>query len=109
MIDDPKAAERLAKAILDDITLENDEAVRSAKDLREDLAPLLDEGRKLFASRVVPELHRVYDDEILPWTGRAKGRAEKLAPAKMDGTRVLFLIGGVALLVVVVVWLVVRR
>lgn len=109
MIADRKDAERLAKAILDDITLENDVAVRDAKDLREDLAPLLEQGRTLFRSRVAPELHEIYEGEILPWTGRAKGRAEKLAPAKLDGTRVLFLIGGAALLVVIIVWLVVRK
>lgn len=109
VIDDREAAERLAKAILDDITLENDEAVRKATDLREELAPLLEEGRTLFRSRVAPDLHEVYEGEILPWTGRAKTKAQKLAPAGFDGTRLLFLIGGAALLIVIVVWLVLRK
>lgn len=108
MIDDPHAAERLAKAILDDITLEHDEEVRKARHLDEELAPLIDEGRALFHSRVVPDLHRIYEEEIMPWTGRAKTRAANLAPAKLDGTRVIMLVAGVAALVVVVVWLVVR-
>ncbi|CAN5635544.1 hypothetical protein BH09MYX1_BH09MYX1_30730 [soil metagenome] len=108
LIDDATAAERFAKAILDDITFDHDERVRRASDLKEELATELDEGRVLFRARVSPAFHRVYDDEILPWTGRAKTRASRLAPAKLDGTRLLFLIGGAAALIVVVVWLIVR-
>ena len=44
----------------------------------------------------------------MPWTGRAKTRANALAPAKLDGTRVIMLVAGVAALVVVIVWLLVR-
>lgn len=108
LIDDPAAAERLAKAILDDITLEHDEEVRKARHLDEELVQWIDEGRVLFRARVAPQLHTIYDDEIMPWTGRAKTRANNLAPAKLDGTRVIMLVAGVAALAVVIVWLLVR-
>jgi hypothetical protein len=108
LIEDETAAERLAKAFLDDITFDHDERVRRATDLREELAPEIEAGRALFRARVAPSLHHVFEGEILPWTGRAKTRAEKLAPAKLDATRVLFLVGGVTALIVVVTWLIVR-
>ena len=108
LIEDPAAAERFAKVILDDITLEHDARIRAERDLIEALAPELEEGRKLFRARVAADLHSVYEGELLPWTNRAKTRAATLAPAKMDGTRLLFLVGGVVALIVVVVWLIVR-
>jgi hypothetical protein len=109
LIDDPKAAERLAKAILGDITLYNDERVRRAKDLTAELSVELEEGRGLFRSRVVPELHHVYEDEIMPWTGLAKGRAETLAPAKIDGARLFLAVGGIAALIALIAWLALRN
>jgi len=108
-IDDPKAAERLAKAILSDITLYNDARVRRATDLVAELSVELEEGRALFRARVVPELHHVYDDEIMPWSGLAKGRAENLAPARIDGARLFLAVGGVAALVALIAWLVLRH
>lgn len=108
LIDDPVAAERFAKAILDDITLENDEKVRKERDLLEAFSTEIEEGRKLYRSRVAESQHAVFEGELLPWTSRAKTRAEKLGPAKFDSTRLAFLIGGAVALVVIVVWLLVR-
>ena len=45
MIDTAEAAQRLATAILDDVTLENDTRVRAARDLERELAPEIEEGR----------------------------------------------------------------
>ena len=107
-IDEPKAAERLAKAILDDITLDHPERVRASRDLVGDMAKELDEGRELFRSRVEPTLHRVYEDEMLPWQGRAKDQAIRVAGAPVDRTRLLLAIGAAVAFVVVVVWLAMR-
>lgn len=109
VLEDPKAAERLAKAILGDITLYNDERVRRATDLTEELAVEIEEGRALFRTRVAPELYRVYEDELMAWTGRAKTRAATLGPAKIDGARLFLVVGGIAALIALVTWLVVRR
>jgi hypothetical protein len=109
VIEDRGAAERLAKAILSDITLYNDERVRRATDLTAELSTELDEGRELFRSRVAPELHHVYEDEILPWTGLAKTRAAALAPARIEGGPLLMLVGLVTAFVAVVAWLALRR
>ena len=110
MIEDPKQAERLAIAILDDITLANESRVIASRDLTEDLAKEIDEGRALFQSRVAESLHRVYDDELLPWQGRARDRAIKYTGGeRMDRTRLLLAIGAAVAFVVVVVWLVVRK
>jgi hypothetical protein len=108
-IDDPKAAERLAKAILSDITLYNDERVRRATDLTAELSVELEEGRALFRSRVVPELHHVYDEEIMPWSGLAKGRAANLGPAKIEGARLFMAVGGIAALIALIAWLALRH
>ena len=109
LIQDPKDAERLAGAILDDITLENESRVIASRDLTADLAKELDEGRALFQSRVAPSLHRVFDEEILPWQGRARDRAIKYSGGeRIDRTRLFLAIGAAVAFVVVVVWLVVR-
>jgi hypothetical protein len=109
LIEDPKQAERLAVAILDDITLANEERVIASRDLTTDLAKQIDEGRALFQSRVEPSLHRVFDDELLPWQGRARDRAVKYTGGeRMDRTRLLLAIGAALAFVVVVIWLVVR-
>jgi len=110
LIEDPKAAERLARAILDDITLYNEERVIATRDLTGDLAPEIEEGRALFQSRVSPELHRVFDEELLPWQGRARDRAVKYSGGeRMDRSRLFLAVGAALAFVVVVVWLVVRR
>ena len=109
MIEDPAQAERLARAILDDITLYNEARVVASRDLTGDLAAEIDEGRALFRSRVAPELHRVFDEELLPWQGRARDKAVKYGGGEpMDRTRLFLAIGAALAFVVVVVWLVVR-
>ncbi len=105
LIDDPKTAERLAMAILDDITLYNDERVRLARDVEAELAPELEEGRSLFERRVVPELHHIFKDEVMPWTTRSKMRAGRLGSAPMDRTRLLLVVGALVAFVGVVVWI----
>ena len=110
LIEDPKQAERLAIAILDDITLANEERVIASRDLTTDLAKEIDEGRALFRSRVAPPLHHVYDEETLPWQGRARDRAIKYTGGeRIDRTRLLLAVGAAIAFVVVLVWLVVRK
>ncbi len=109
LIEDSEAAERLAAAILNDITLSNDERVRDARDLIEELAPEIEEGRRLFRSRVAEPLHKIYEDELLVWRGRAKERAANLAPATLDKSRVLLLVAIGVAFAAVVVWLLLRR
>ncbi len=109
MIDTAEAAQRLATAILDDITLGNDARVRAAKDLEQELAPEIEQGRQLFRSRVAPDLHPIFEDEILAWRGRAKDRAAALAPAKVDVSRLLVLVALVVALGAVIAWLALRR
>ena len=108
-IDDHEAAERLARAILDDITLYNDERVRTTRDLTADLASEIEEGRALFRARVEASLHGVFEEELLPWQGRARDRAIKLGGASVDRTRLWLAIGAGVAFVVVVVWLVTHR
>ncbi len=110
LIDDPKQAERLANAILDDITLENESRVIASRDLTADLANEIDEGRALFRTRVAPALHGVYDEELLPWQGRARDRAVKYSGGeRMDRPRFFLAVGAALAFVVLVVWLVVRK
>jgi hypothetical protein len=109
VIDDPKHAERLARAILDDITLYNEERVRDSRDLTGDLANEIEEGRALFRSRVAEPLHHVFDEELLPWQGRARDRAIKYSGGeRMDRTRLFLALGAALTFVVIVVWLVIR-
>lgn len=106
MIDDKPGAERLAHAILADITLYNDERIRTSHDLKADLATEIAEGRALFEARVESTLHGVFDEELFVWQGTAKDRANKLGGASIDRTRMLFALAAGVALVVVIVWLV---
>jgi hypothetical protein len=108
VIDDDATAERLARAILDDITLSNEDRVRTSTDLPEDFAAEIEQGRTLFQSRVAPDHHHHYEDELLAWRGRAKDRATALGGSKLDRTRLLFVVGAVVAFVVVVTWLALR-
>lgn len=108
-IEDEKGAERLARAILDDITLDHAERARSSRDLTGDFATEIEQGRALFRSKVAPALHRVYEEELLPWQGRAKDQATKVAGEPLDKTRLFLAIGAAVAFVVVVVWLALRR
>ena len=59
LIDTPDRARRLARTIVSDIALYNkDEIARGIKNdtLFDDLAEEIDRGRKLYNSRVIPEL-----------------------------------------------------
>ena len=109
MIEDEKAAERLARALLDDITLDYDERVRASRDLTADFAKEIEEGRATFRERVAPALHRVYEEELLPWQGRAKDHAVRVGGASLDRTRLLLAVGAAVAFVVVVIWLAMRR
>jgi len=75
MIDDRQKAERLARAIISDIKLYNDEKVAQLKaaasfgavlaGLRDELA----EGRAIFDSRVAPPLRTVFDEVVKEMLG----------------------------------------
>jgi hypothetical protein len=61
MIDDEAAASRLANAILADLALYNDARIRAATNVRIALAGEISEARELFASRVAPALHPIFE------------------------------------------------
>ncbi|HEY1955404.1 MAG TPA: hypothetical protein VGH28_07320 [Polyangiaceae bacterium] len=107
-IEDRSGAERLAKAILADMTLDHAERVRASRDLLGDLAREIEDGRALFRSRVAQPLHGVYEDELLPWQGEAKDQALKVGGAPIDRTRLLIAIGVGVAFAAVVVWLSIR-
>jgi hypothetical protein len=68
LLDDEPRSTRLARAILSDISLFNEAAIRTAtRDLTEVLVTEIAEGRALFASRVAPEFHGVFDRELDAW------------------------------------------
>lgn len=98
-------AERLAAAILADITLFYDARVRASRDLTTDLAAEIEEGRALFQSRVDSSLHDVFEGELMVWRGTARDRAQKLAGASVDRTRLLLALGAGVALVAVIAWL----
>lgn len=84
LIDTEESATRLAKAIDADIRLYNHADIAAGADMSE----VLQEGRDLFHSRVVPSLHRVYEETI---QGLAQRRplsgAATLAPVeKVSGS-----------------------
>ncbi len=63
-INDPEAATRLARAVVSDVLLYNDEKVRAGRaggDVLGAVAAELDEGRALFLSRVEPSLGELFD------------------------------------------------
>ncbi len=72
-ITDPEAAMRFARAILADIALYNDDAIKNAA--RSDgggVAEAVEEGRQLFAQRVEPHLLATFDtalagSRLAPW------------------------------------------
>jgi hypothetical protein len=109
-LNDHDAAERLARAILDDIAFDNAARVGASRDLTTDLAKEIDDGRALFRARVAPALHRVFDEELLPWQGRARDKAIKYSGGeRIDRTRMFLSVGAAVAFVVVVIWLVVRH
>lgn len=78
IIDKPDAARRLARAIASDITLYNeakiDQAIKN-DNLFEALEGEIQEGRDLYNTRVVAELHKLnhYDRAIVDVLLRSKG------------------------------------
>jgi hypothetical protein len=67
-IDTEAKARALAAAVLTDLRLHFAEIIASDGDL----APVLAEGRALFRSRVVPELHPLFDTVLLEAALRGK-------------------------------------
>ncbi|MDH3973118.1 MAG: hypothetical protein OEV42_02455 [Deltaproteobacteria bacterium] len=82
LIDDPEAARRLSRAIVSDVALYNQAKVQEGiqKDnLFEILEEELDEGRKLYNSRVSPDIlekHNFYDLAIVDVLIKQSGRIE---------------------------------
>ena len=67
LIDDPEAAKRLSRAIVSDVALYNQAKVKEGienDNLFEVLEEELEEGRKLFLTRVSPEIAEKNDYDI---------------------------------------------
>ena len=66
LIDDPERARRLARAICADVALYNVEAAKAAApaDRAQLLREPVNEARGLYQSRVVPDLHPIFEEEI---------------------------------------------
>jgi hypothetical protein len=118
VIDNDGAARRLARAIVSDIRLYNEEKVRAGSDLSEAIA----EGRELFHERVAPEHHRVFDEEWAAISGAppppraaAPAAAEERfgtfyatagpAPSRRGSSALLVACALVAVVVAVGVWI----
>lgn len=86
MISDPNAARRLADSIVADLVLYNEARIAAATNVRIALAGDLAEARGLFASRVVAELHGVFEQAVDARLGDTfaglRGRA--IAPREPD-------------------------
>lgn len=82
LIDDPEAARRLSRAIVSDVALYNQAKVQEGiqnDNLFEILDEELEEGRKLYNSRVSPEIlekHNFYDLAIVDVLVKQSGRIE---------------------------------
>ncbi len=77
VIDDRDKATRLARAILADLSLYNQDKLANATDPARDLAPELAEGAALFRTRVSPALHTCFDEEVTAWAAHAARDAPK--------------------------------
>ena len=82
LIDDPQAARRLSRAIVSDVALYNQAKVQEGIEndsLFEILEEELEEGRKLYNSRVSPDIlekHNFYDLAIVDVLIKQSGRIE---------------------------------
>ena len=82
LIDDPEAAKRLSRAIVSDVALYNQPKVKEGienDNLFEVLKEELEEGRKLYETRVSPEIlknHNFYDLAIVDVLIKQSGRIE---------------------------------
>ena len=84
LIEDPKRARTLARAIVSDIHLYNLDKVKEGIEndtLFELLEPELEEGRELFKTRVSPEIFEKYNffdiaivDVLFKYTGKFKSK-----------------------------------
>ncbi len=85
LIDQEEPALRLARAIANDVKLYNQERLSRAVDPWTELADELTEGRRLYESRVAPDLHARLDQvliEVMPELGVDAAR-----PAPTDADR----------------------
>ncbi len=64
LIVDEQQARRLARAIVSDIALYNEETLLAATSPRDALAEPIAEGRALFMSRVAPQLEGLFDQAV---------------------------------------------
>ncbi len=71
IVEDEHRARLLARAIASDIQLYNQDRIEAAAggSLAAALRDQIDEGRQLFASRVVPHLHQTYEEVIAEFFG----------------------------------------
>ena len=82
LIDDPERARRLARTIISDIAIYNKEEIKRGiqnDTLFDDLAEELERGRKLFASRVTPEIQQssnLYNEAIVNVLVKPSGTVE---------------------------------
>ena len=82
LIDDPEAARRLSRAIVSDVALYNQAKVQEGiknDNLFEVMEEELEEGRKLYLTRVSPEIaenHNFYDLAIVDVLIKQSGRIE---------------------------------
>lgn len=84
LVSDPEAARRLARAIVSDIQLYNQDKVREGIEndsIFETMKDELEEGRALYAERVAPEIierHDFFDlavvDVLIKYSGKIKSK-----------------------------------
>ena len=87
LIDDAEHAAKLARALLSDITLYNDERIKHAKDPERDLAAELGEGRKLFWERVTERHYSIYEEAVAKWAVDVRARATSFTAATVAAAR----------------------
>lgn len=72
-IDDEPHAMRLARAILSDVGLYNDDAIKGASiSVRRAIGREIEEGRQLYNARVTEPWLGVFDRELVAWVGRVR-------------------------------------
>jgi hypothetical protein len=86
MIADEAAARRLANAILADLALYNDARIRAATNVRIALAREIGEARDLFQSRVIADLHGIFEGAMDSRLGGSASsfRDRPIAPREPD-------------------------
>jgi hypothetical protein len=75
VIDDAEKAAKLSRAIISDIALYNGDRIAHAMDPERDLATEIEEGRRLFQSRVTPRFYMIFEDAVRGWAADARARA----------------------------------